>query len=514
MAKHKLAKFNIHRVSGDLESLLEKFQIVGLKKVADKEVDGCRLQFYFSEEPEFVEIWWAELYSEYLSSMGKLLRNTNYYGALIISCDSSHFVVSLGKTHFYLRNFCDPDFGLDLAQRIADERNLRIKNSKFFQSTRSKIITTYMNGVPWEYDSGESMHYLKAKTIDEHVWGKVASFGTSVQLVLPFMPEDLPDLIRKMLRKLDEEPRFEIPRADLIKDDVQKASLDRKLARAIMGKGGRSPLAVGEFSVSGIEFVFSDADSYLIYMPYHKDDGMLVNDLTIEALRDFVHGNSIDLETALNDIRVVVSRRGNSYTEHLKHYLEFVDDDKALCHLDGNWYRFNQSYVRYLAGQVDSLVLDHDPAFDTSDDAMTEDHFVQSRAKQNGFTATHRVATQVDNKFSIEEMDLYKDHIAYFVKVGQPPDMCYLIDQSLNMVQLMRSGTLEPRVNGVPARVGSVCLWMVLERETKLNKLSDIRSIILQMKLVEWKRAVANAGYEPKVCVNYKYRGARLQASL
>lgn len=49
-----------------------------------------------------------------------------------------------------------------------------------------------------------------------------------------------------------------------------------------------------------------------------------------------------------------------------------------------------------------------------------------------------------------------------------------------------------------------MCLWFVLDRKSKLDKLSQINSLIFQMKLLEWKRLTRNAGYTPKIIISYK----------
>jgi hypothetical protein len=54
-----------------------------------------------------------------------------------------------------------------------------------------------------------------------------------------------------------------------------------------------------------------------------------------------------------------------------------------------------------------------------------------------------------------------------------------------------------------PEKIG---LWLVLERKSKLKKLSEIRSITFLMKLNNWRKKVVDAGYEAVVKVNYKLK--------
>ena len=184
-----MAKYNIYKIEkGKESSLLEKLQTVGLSLAGQKSVSGFKLSFYFSKEPEDIDIWWADLYEDYFGSNSKP-KNKVYFGVFLISNSSLSYAISMGKSHFYLKDFCDTDFGINLAERIADN-NLKLKNSKLFGGKKSKTIISYQENSEFEYDSGESIHYVKAKTIDKYKWGEVASFGNSVQLHLEISPDD------------------------------------------------------------------------------------------------------------------------------------------------------------------------------------------------------------------------------------------------------------------------------------------------------------------------------------
>lgn len=301
------AKYNIYRVKKEREqALVEKVtsDTVGLKLISEKQIDEFRLRFYFSTKPDEVDIWWINVYNDFFTESDKKPKNQLYFGLLLISNQDLCYAVSLGKTHFYLKEFCDTDFGLNLAQRVADEKDFRIKNSKFYKSLKSKTITTYQKGSMLDYDSGESMHYLKAKTINEQLWGKVASFGNSAQFTLPITPSELPSIITNIERELQKPARFEIPKADEIRDVQIIQALDRKLAQAIMASADLSNLNIDELTVSGVDFVFSDRNEHKLFVKGNSDIQEEVGEITIEKLVQFVLQNNIDLSKSLNDIYI------------------------------------------------------------------------------------------------------------------------------------------------------------------------------------------------------------------
>lgn len=167
----------------------------------------------------------------------------------------------MGKSHFYLKDFCDTDFGINLAERIADYTNLKLKNSKLFGGKKNKTIISYQENSEFEYDSGESIHYVKAKTIDAKKWGEVGSFGNSAQLHREITPDELPELVRSIEEELQKEPKIILPRATAILDEVKITELDQKLAQEILNSTNAG-LQPSEATVSGVDFVFLDKNQY------------------------------------------------------------------------------------------------------------------------------------------------------------------------------------------------------------------------------------------------------------
>lgn len=136
------------------------------------------------------------------------------------------------------------------------------------------------------------------------LWGKVASFGGSVQLALPITPLDLPEVIKRIESELSNTPRFEIPKADVIRDEQKIEELDKKLAKAITTTRDVSNLSIDEFSVSGVDFVFSDRNDHKLFVKGDQETQEEVGEISIEKLVRFAQTNNINLEKDLNSIYV------------------------------------------------------------------------------------------------------------------------------------------------------------------------------------------------------------------
>jgi uncharacterized protein (TIGR04141 family) len=496
-------KYNIYRIKKDKEeALVEKLESVGLESVCAIEAGEFLLNFFFSREPDEVDIWWVETYGGFLKGI-EPPKNRIYFGLLILSSEDKCYAVSLGKSHFYLRQFCDSDFGLNLAERIIDQDNLKIKSSKFYKSRKSKIITTYHDGIEIDYDSGESMHFLKAKTIEANTWGKTASFGSSVQFNLDTLPTELPGFLTRIEQELAKPPLFSLPKVDVVLDEAKIEELNQKLANAILASEKDSEVGVDEFTVSGVNFIFSDADEYSLCLKGHSRDKVKVESLSIENLLRFVQDTRINLHETLDDIQVHVHREyGRDYSQPLKFYLDFIDDEERHCLIDGVWHKFNLSYLEYLKHEVDVLDVEYNEAYDIERGA-NEDAFNKARAENDGFINYDKELTSLDGKYRVEKMDLYKENDLFFVKIGTPQKLSYVIDQAITTVKILQNRESVIEIDGVEVPVKRICIWIILDRREKLNKLSDINSLIFHMKLVEWKKIVLDAGYQPKVFMNY-----------
>jgi len=497
-----MPKYNLYRIiPQQKDELIAKIESVGLEKISSKTINGFNLDFYFSKNPDEIDIWWTEVYKHFFNNIAPP-KNKIYFAILLIYNTSICYVVSLGKSHFYLKSFCDLDFGLNLAERIVDETDIRIKNSKFYKSRRNKIITTYQRGSSIDFNSGESMHYIKAKTIDERTWGKIASFGHSAQFNIKISPDDLPNFITLIEKILQEEPRVSLPKVFVVKEESKQKELDNILVNALLREDNiDSSVSIEEISLSGVNFIFSDQYEYSFYLKDNKKKTQSEpGELNLTQLKNFIQRQQIDLNEELNDIKIEVHKEdGNNYSASLKSFLEFVEEGERYCLIDGKWYQFNQSYINFLTAEVNKINWEEQGEIETN----SEDEFIDGREKE-GFIKCHKIIDYIDKKYRVEKIDMYKDGTLYFVKIGKAQTMNYTIDQAINTVKLLQNNQSRLEIDGEEKEVKKICLWLIFDRRGKINYLSDIKSLIFQMKLVDWRKTVVDAGYEPIIYVSYK----------
>lgn len=199
-----------------------------------------------SKEPN-----WAELYRDYLGDYRP--KNLSNFSVFLVESDKYCYAIGLGKSHFYLREFTDADFGINLAERIADEESVSLKSSQLFGGKKSKSIVTYGDSADLDYDNGESIQSIKCATCDQELWGKTAIFGSSVQLTLDIIPDKLPEIIQRIEDELVKNPLVRISRNVLLRDQAKISVLNKKLVELLQSSGGVTPQSA-EYVMSGIEF--------------------------------------------------------------------------------------------------------------------------------------------------------------------------------------------------------------------------------------------------------------------
>lgn len=499
-----MPKFNIYKIENTQKAnLIEKITSVGLVHTSNKEIGNYNFDFYLSVTPDEIPIWWVDYYKDFIDQEEDVTNKVNF-ALLLIHDDQKCYAISLGKTHFYIKPYCDSDFGINMAERIINVNDLRLKNSKFYKTKKSKTVTSYLSNTELDYDSGESLHYLRAKTIDSTLWGNIASFGQSMLLTLDINTNQLAQLITLIEQTLHQPAITNIPKAEKITDPEEIANLDALLVQSILDEDDSS-VDYQNIVLSGVDFIFSENNQYQYILKGTDIIGEIINDLSIQTLRDFVAENTIDLTQNISNINIrIIREEGRNSSKSLKMVLEYMTEDRE-CLIDGAWHKFNQSYIDLLKDYVRQIKInEHDQNFDIDiNNQITETEF-NEKLENNGYLNLH-TSNHYIGGFTIETTDLLKDNTLYFVKKGTPQKLNYVIDQALNTLNVLKNNIyLIQDNNGVDIEVKKICLWLIIKRVNTIETLDEIQSIIFLMKLMHLSKEIQDNRLD-KLEININY---------
>lgn len=514
-----MSKFNIYQIRPQLVSDLQsKFEQVGLLKQKEITISDFKMTFYFSDSPDENTIWWISTYRDFFTTPpSEQIKNRNYYAALLAERNGLCYAISLGKSHFYIQKYSLLDFGIEVATRILDENGVVIKNARKFGSSRKKTLVTYKESSFLEIESGETVEYLRGSTGDKDTWGRKATFGTSAQFSIKGVsPHDLPKLLEKIEEKLLDSPNFKIPRTFEIKDQEEICNLDAKLVTAISGNS--TAISLEELSLSGIDFIF--LSDYRYSLRGQSREVPISTSMSQPELLEAItlSGNSLN-NFSVNEIKIKAeSEYGRGYTKSLKEFLDYTDNEWNYLR-DGRWFKFNQEYKESLIAQVDSIEIEQDETIAYSEVEFArwketlpesdrskwyaEKYFNEIIASSHGFRSYDR-NLQTEMGYRVEYCDLLLDECLYFVKIGTPQKLGYVIDQSINSLRLLVKNKHIITIGDEELKPKSYALWLIMNRSQRISKLSQINSIIFLQKVSDWIREVHNANLQPRIVISYK----------
>jgi uncharacterized protein (TIGR04141 family) len=483
-------------------SLKTKLSEVGMSIVYSNAVDEWASEFYFSSEPGPVLIPWVQDFSAELSSLNETPVNSLHYGAFIWDSGKCCFALSFGKTHFYLREFCDSDFGLDMARRIGLKDDVRQKAARRYSGRRKKEIRSYQRLTQLDVESGESVDYLQAATIEPERWGPTAKFGSSILLNPPIAHDALPAFFRNIQDELAKDPRFKLPRTEVITDDTVISQYDQELVEAI-GSQAASFEEEGHQLV-GVDFIFSGSQQYGFH--YKRARSSTFDSLNISDLRSFIQEHNIEADQILNIKVRTIREDTKEYSQKLIKTLEYSARNDRVFLREGKWVRFNEDYAESLDVFIDEAI-EIDPAMelDLAEIFITEPEFNRDMLGRGYEVADTDMSIVQLRGYKIEAWDLKKGKTAYAVKFGTTQDLGYVCDQAVNVLEIFRNDPAAFK----EIELDTYCLWLVLERVTPLAKLSQLRSIILKQKLDSWARKCREMGIKPTVRLSRRAKKLR-----
>lgn len=498
-------KLNVFKIPKDrVKDLKDRLKYLKLKNVHSATEKGYQCDFYFSEEPAPTKIPWVETYSEFFDEEP---TNKIYYACYLWENDKYCFALSYGKAHFYLRQFCDHDFGTEVAKRIANGADVRQKSSKKFAGKKKKEIKSYTKNSKLDIESGESIDYLQASIVEDLKinFGKSGKFGSSVLVVPEIEKDKLSEFFDSLISAMSLKEQFPLPRTTVIDSMIAGVRYEQKLVDEIMASTGTTDFASNSHELYGVDFIFSGQEKYKFNWRSHESE--YIEELSIEALQKYATENSIP-KSELLSVKVEVEKEDNakSFSKSVRDSLDYIVGDEMVILSQGRWMSFNQDYNDQLDDYIDGIELEVVEPDLIDIIPISEGDFnksMEARGYSNADKDFSKI--KIPKTTLVEAWDLQKDDTVYAVKFGTPQKVGYVCDQSTNTIELFSK---KSNIKKLGINFKNYCLWIGLDRDTKITKISEIKSIIFKQKIESWARKCWEYGIEPKIKISYIKRPA------
>ncbi|GKW26932.1 DUF6119 family protein [Pectobacterium brasiliense] len=524
--------YNIYRMEySKVNELVKKITSVGLIEQKSIGKKKYKMTFYYSDNVKGNTVWWWQTFQNFFKDDVVEPFNIFHFGLLLCykNKNPEHcYLVSLGKSHFYLNKFIEHDFGIKVAMRIANDENILLKKSRYFCGAKKQDVASYQKFIPGSYLPGESVEHLKTKASLEEIWGsKNIIFADSIQLDLEKKPEELADIFNEIDVSLNKSGEIEFPKLEKVLDESKTDELDETLLNAILNK--EAEVQIDEMQSFGTSIIFVDSDSNYKLFVKEKDSQKwavrtpVINNISIDDVLNFINNEKIN---DLNDIFVkVVNEVQGSYTLPLKKLLCFTvkDQDEYFYLKNGDWCSFNATFMKFLENSLKSIdfVLADDIrekdflAWKKEKEQLIKDkkhknklkyreyYFNEKMAKDKTFLLMDRNLKQIKSlnnngrDYKVEMADLYLNKELISVKISDKPhDIIYNVEQSKTSAQMINRGTVT-----FTKPLTHMSIWLSMQK--RINDITGINSIQALLAIQSWKEMIEGMGLKVRVYYSY-----------
>lgn len=493
-------KLNIFKIpKNNVADLKAKFSFLGLKSIHFEIQDKWNASFYFSKNVQPSEISWVTEYLDFFDN--EKPENTLYFSVYLWENTEYCFCISYGKSHFYLRQYCDHDFGIEVAKRIANQEDIRQKSSKKFAGKKKKEIKSYTKNSKLDIESGESIDYIQSSIDKERVitFGNTGKFGSSVNLNPEIEKEAIGNFINELVKIYKSREIFKLPRTLIIDGLPETIAYEKKLVDELVNtRGTNTDFTTSGHDLVGVDFIFSGQEKYTFSFGHEESNEF--DDLSLEALNSFISQYSISKERVL-DIRIKITREGlaKPFSKTLKESLDYAVPNENVILSQGKWMKFNEDYVTQLNEYIDTIEIESTES-DFMEISGIEDSFNKYLEKHGYKNADKDFSKiKVDSGVLVEAWDSKKEDTVYAIKFGSIQKLGYVCDQANATLELI---TKKANIKKLDENFKSYCLWIGVENKNIPEKLSAIKSIIFKQKIESWARKCSEFGITPKVKIS------------
>lgn len=537
--------YNIYRIdvqkADEFKDFLEerRFEEIPLKDSMISEPNGFSFDLMFCDKDNKKGSPWVRLLSE--CSEWDLTQELKIYGAALICRNTtSCFIVSYGNAHFYLSNYCDYNFGIQIAERLLNLESVKAQQNISHGGKLSKTHIDYLSGATLAYRGGEIPTYIKGSTINEDIWGKSINCGTSAQFKWEEKPLALGKKLTLLEEALDTEANISLPRLIALDDDNDSDKINELfnlLSKAIDEYNAETSkfsfINVPSFYLVGTKIIQNDSIKFKLTCDrkHSEYDG----ELSIAAIQNFLSEKNLDIYTSVRNIKLSVEYGNDQWTPYkpLTEYLEFITEDN-FCLRNGRWCSFNNSYIEQVFRDVNRVdFVNHTEndwefnkenliayakdrgVFSDSGLQQYETYYNYKLAEALNAVLVHPTTMPVDEtanrRYRYEVCDFVAENDMYFVKIGSPSDFAYAVDQAsltLSKLQVGNGKIKLPDDNEMYPR--AFHLVLVCEGRKKIiKKWQDVYSINFLIHLADLKQSLNNMNIS--LIVDFAYDIANTQ---
>ncbi|KEI46600.1 DUF6119 family protein [Staphylococcus epidermidis] len=471
----------------------------------------------------------------------------NYDAILFLKEDTTLqnnvYIIPFGQAYHDINNLIDYDFGINFAERAIKNEDIVNKNVNFFQQNRLKEIVNYRrNSVDFVRPS-ESYVSIQGHPQNPQIFGRTVSCGTSVSLNVPNKDSKFIDKISVIINKINSiinlpQKISEFPRVVTLKDMNQIEELDDLLLQKLSDSSTNENISIDIsrlLELNNMILLVDDMRDVNIYIKSFKIDTIEEFDATddevdyITEIGDYISNYQVN---SINDVTIEfidnLNKSNNIPLKKILHAEVTMDNGVKYLLQNGKWGYFNKEFFDLLNDHLNDIEIRYNTL--TPTDLVYkggEEGYITEMARRlpKEYLMLHKKFIKPINKNfivkgnGIELADLYsiKNKELFTIKRGINATLSlYSLEQNIiaiNALKYPESHNFEELTKAIPNNWGNIfndmkwntnfsIVWILPIASSNnmpigdknhtysvLNKnfkLTDLGSVLLKNKLVEW----------------------------
>ncbi|WP_208559320.1 DUF6119 family protein [Marinilactibacillus kalidii] len=552
----------IYKSKYDYKKLEEMLMENDYKKIGEEKkytTENVRISLFFEIHEKNIPDWVIEVMKFFGDEENYSREIPMQYNAIIIvRTKKSIYLLPKGRAFWQVEKLADLDFGLNFAEKAIESQEIVMKSVSFIQRNMMRGVMNYKKNQNEFPQASESYSYVSGKPISETIYGKSIDCGTGVTFPRNYELNNSKSIrdFCNLFNEIDitlslKDRKSNIPRLrNISKKEKLYSQLNDSLLSEIKTTSSKDVVAI---NISRIQIVDNSINistnnqSLGIYIRGEKRETEEKISLTGTEVVRYIKertaliSNLEQINFAIYDDEGQPIKSNFSFKQLI--YAEIEINNKVYVLDSGKWGYFNNKFYETLEEkliEIDSIV-EFDNEYSISYDSHEkgelsgEGGYIEKLTENADMIKLHKRNLNVSGA-TIEVADIYnkKSNELLAIKRGMDTSTAmYSFEQSLLSIQILtnkeefqvrkellkynnrkkyenvqtypniREGMVKKIIDCKNASV----LWLIGDKpiyvfdgvRERNFKLSQINSIMLKLKIVDWYLFTKDSGYVPKL---------------
>lgn len=355
---------------------------------------------------------WLPFLTSIVKSKSDIL-NTRHSFVLLCKYGLNLYAITGGSGYHYVKDLCDPDFGLSLSCKLIGPDEISALNQKPLKGDTQQISRVFSAYDPnLDIDNYHRLvKFIAGKGTFE---GRSFTISGRFSLVLRTkrLLSNVDDRFNEIEEVLKQDDRIVLPKSfRYVIDEKLIQELDEKMEVMFdnfwTGKSDRDVLYL-EFD-DPLNQIY--ATQFNLYTRRNRKP-IIIHDFDLDILKEALSGKELDSTTAFNTVRVSVINEDGVQIDHLNNLLS-----KMVCNLNlnnriylkqcKNWIEILKDAVKYADEEVRKLTIEESYMPDWTAKIADEDDYNNAAARSQGWLSIQPNKITIKGHSNIETCDLY-----------------------------------------------------------------------------------------------------------